>query len=42
MSRKFRHEEKEIEAVNKQKSKKKENKENLKDNDDGFLQLKLL
>ncbi|MGX5581652.1 competence protein CoiA family protein [Bacillus cereus] len=42
VSRKLRHEEKEIEAVNKRKSKKKENKENLKDNDDGFIQLKLL
>ncbi|MED2217344.1 hypothetical protein P4V91_30670, partial [Bacillus thuringiensis] len=42
VSRKLRHEEKEIEAVNKQKSKKKENKENLKDNDDRFIQLKLL
>ncbi|ARJ25287.1 hypothetical protein B7492_29730 (plasmid) [Bacillus mycoides] len=42
MSRKLRHEEKEIEAVNKQKSKKREHKENLKDNEDGFIQLKLL
>ncbi|MGN4740582.1 hypothetical protein [Bacillus cereus group sp. MYBK227-1] len=42
VSRKLRHEEKEIEAVNKQKSKKKEHKENLKDKDDGFIQLKLL
>lgn len=39
----YGHEEKEIEAeLKKQNSKNKEQKENLKDNDDGYIQLKLL
>ncbi|EOO70349.1 hypothetical protein IIC_04791 [Bacillus cereus VD021] len=42
MSRKLDHEEKEIEAVNKLKRKNKEHKENVKNNEDGFIQLKLL
>ncbi|MCU0097517.1 hypothetical protein N7917_29870 [Bacillus sp. OR9] len=43
MSEKIDHEEKEIKAeLKKQKSKNKEHKANLKDNDDGFIQLKLL
>lgn len=43
MSEKLVREKKEIEAeLKKQKSKSKEHKENIKDNDDGFIQLKLL
>lgn len=43
MQDKIPHVEKEIKAeLKKQNSKNKEQKENLKDNDDGYIQLKLL